>query len=134
MLRREYEGETRDICKDNGIAYMAYSPTAQGLLAGRFDDEACEAPARRKNILYQEPQFSKAKAVYRELEGMASSLGCKPIHLALAWVLEQENVLTAIVGSRKPEQIKDFAQAGNLKLSAGDLRQLELILTSQYDT
>ena len=55
ILQREYEGETREICHKNEISYMAYSPTAQGLLAGRLSNEATSFPARKWNKLYQEP-------------------------------------------------------------------------------
>ena len=46
------------------------------------------------------------------------------VKTALAWVLEQKNILTAIVGSRKPDQVSEFALAGDLRLSAEHLNQL----------
>ncbi|MEC8957368.1 MAG: aldo/keto reductase, partial [Nitrospinota bacterium] len=47
-----------------------------------------------------------------------------PIEVAVAWVLKQENIFTAIVGSRHPEQVAEFAPAGNLQLSAEHLTRL----------
>jgi aryl-alcohol dehydrogenase-like predicted oxidoreductase len=124
ILQRDYEGETRDICHKNEISYMAYSPTAQGLLAGRLSNEATAFPARKWNKLYQEPLLAKSKPIRSLINNIAEEIKAKPISVALAWVLEQKNILTAIVGSRKPSQVSEFAFAGNLKLSADHLNQL----------
>ena len=124
ILQREYEGETREICHKNEISYMAYSPTAQGLLAGRLSNEATSFPARKWNKLYQEPLLTNSKPVRSLINNIAEEIKTKPISVALAWVLEQKNILTAIVGSRKPDQVSEFAFAGNLKLSADHLNQL----------
>ena len=124
ILQRDYEGETRDICHKNEIGYMAYSPTAQGLLAGRLSNEATAFPARKWNKLYQEPLLTKSKPVRSLINNIAEEINTKPISVALAWVLEQKNIITTIVGSRKPDQVSEFAFAGNLKLSADHLNQL----------
>jgi len=58
------------------------------------------------------------------INNIAEEIKTKPISVALAWVLDQKNILTAIVGSRKPDQVSEFAFAGNLKLSADHLNQL----------
>ena len=103
---------------------MAYSPTAQGLLAGRLSNKATAFPARKWNKLYQEPLLTKSKPVRDLINNIAEETKTKPISVALAWVLEQKNILTAIVGSRKPDQVSEFAPAGDLRLSAEHLNQL----------
>ena len=55
---------------------------------------------------------------------IANELDCNPIEVATAWVLQQENIFTAIIGSRKPQQVTEFAPAGNLKLSQNHLSRL----------
>jgi aryl-alcohol dehydrogenase-like predicted oxidoreductase len=55
---------------------------------------------------------------------IANKLGCNPIEVAIAWVLQQENIFTAIIGSRKPQQVTEFASAGDLKLSQDHLSRL----------
>jgi aryl-alcohol dehydrogenase-like predicted oxidoreductase len=124
ILQRHYEGKTLDICHKNEIGYMAYSPTAQGLLAGRLSKEATTFPARKWNKLYQEPLLTKSKPVRSLINNIAEEVETKPIAVALAWVLAQKNILTAIVGSRKTDQISEFAFAGKLKLSNDHLSQL----------
>jgi aryl-alcohol dehydrogenase-like predicted oxidoreductase len=124
MLDRQYEGNTRAICKNSGLGYMAFSPTAQGLLAGRIDPEARNSPTRESNRFYQEPVFSKALNVLETVKDIANEVQRKPVEVAVAWVLAQENILTAIVGSRKVEQIRDFSGAADLELSKEQLQRL----------
>ena len=124
MLDRQYEGNTRQICKNSGLGYMAFSPTAQGLLAGRINKEARKSPTRESNRFYQEPVFSKALKVLETVKDIANETKRKPVEVAVAWVLAQENILTAIVGSRKVEQIREFRGAADLELSKEQLRRL----------
>ena len=133
ILQRNYEGKTRDICHKNEIGYMAYSPTAQGLLAGRLSIQATSFPARKWNKLYQEPLLTKSKPVRDLINNIADDIKTKPISVALAWVLAQKNIRTAIVGSRKPDQVSDFALAGDLKLSTEHLKQLNNISLSFHE-
>ena len=133
ILQRNYEGKTRDICHKNEMGYMAYSPTAQGLLAGRLSIEATAMPARKWNKLYQEPLLTKSKPVRDLINNIADDIKTKPISVALAWVLEQKNILTAIVGSRKPDQVSDFAIAGDLRLSTEHLKQLNNVSLSFHE-
>lgn len=127
LLKRDYEDESLEICKAAGISYMAYSPTAVGLLAGRTTEEACDFPARRGNLLYQEPSFSLSQEVRRMVKTIAEEIGRNPIEVAIAWVLKQDNFVTAIVGSRKPSQVTEFARAGDLILSAEHCSRLTAV-------
>ena len=124
LLQREYEDGTRDQCAASGIGYMAFSPTARGLLAGRIDAAARKSPTRQQYYLYSEPYFSRSQRVWNVLQSIAQELGAPPVNVALAWVLAQENVTTAVVGSRKVEQIREFCEAGDLQLSSGHLNRL----------
>lgn len=127
LLQREYEGRTLDLCKQYKIGYMAYSPTARGLLAGRVDDEARKSPTRRQYHLYQEPLLSRSKPVRDEVESIARELNTAPVNVSLAWVLSRDNVVTAVVGSKKPKQIEEFSQAGELQLSSAHLERLDRV-------
>jgi 1-deoxyxylulose-5-phosphate synthase len=124
LLDKQYEGKTREICKNASLGYMAFSPTAQGLLAGRISQEAKNFPARRHNQLYQEPMYSKSLKVLEVVKEIADETQSKPVEVAVAWVLAQDNILTAIVGSRKVEQIRDFSGAADLQLNPDQLQRL----------
>jgi len=124
MLERRYEGNTRQICKKAGLGYMAFSPTAQGLLAGRVNREARKFPTRESNRFYQEPLFFQALKALETVQNIADETGRKPVEIAVAWVLAQDNILTAIVGSRKVKQIREFSGAADLQLSKEQLQRL----------
>lgn len=124
LLQREYEGETRNMCQKAGVSYMAYSPTARGLFGGRVDDEARRPPTRQQYYLYQEPYFSKTKPALDLLAEIAQELDTTPINVAVAWVIAQDNLTTAVVGSRKWQQIQEVCPAGDLKLSPEQLQRL----------
>ena len=124
LLDRRYEGKTRELCKNASLGYMAFSPTAQGLLAGRLDQEARNSPVRRHNQFYQEPLYSKSLKVLEVVKQIAGETQSKPVEVAVAWVLAQDNILTAIVGSRKVEQIRDYSGAADLQLTDDQLKRL----------
>lgn len=124
LLEREYEGKTTQICQKHGLKYMAYSPTARGLLAKRMKEQDLLYSTRKKNELYNPPLYQEALKVFAVVEAIAKELKCQPIHVSLAWVLAQDNILTAIVGSRKTKQPKEFAAAANLKLTKDHLTRL----------
>lgn len=117
LLDRRYEGKALSLCIKSGIKYMAYSPTALGLLARAIQTTDLKYPARRNHPFFQEPLFSLGKKVFQKVKEVAEEVNAKPIHVALAWVLSRENLLTAIVGSRNPAQLPEIAQGGDLQLS-----------------
>jgi len=125
LLEREYEGASLEACKKAGIGYMAYSPTARGLLAGKFAKEDMGPSCRKNYEVYQEPLFSHSKKMYTEITSIAQEFGTEPINIALAWVLAQDNLFTAIAGSRKPHQVPEFAKAGDLLLTDETLARLK---------
>ena len=121
LLEREYEAQDLKLCQDAGIGTMVYSPSARGLLGGRLK---ADSPTRQQYEVYQEPLFGHSKKVLKTVKAIAEELSTPPINVAVAWVLSRPNVVTAAVGSRKPEQIKQFCRAGDLELSPEHLSRL----------
>ena len=124
LLQREYEGEHLKQCEKAGIGYMAYSPTARGLLAGRVDEEALKVPARREYSLYHHPNFENSLVVREAVQEVAQEINTAPVNVALAWVIQQRNIVTAVIGSRKADQVKEFCTAGEITLSPDQLDRL----------
>jgi len=124
LLQREYEGEHLEQCERASIGYMACSPSARGLLAGRFDEEALQAPIRREYKLYQQPYFDDSEIVRHTAQEIAHEINTTPINVALAWVIQQKNITTAVVGSRKVDQVKEFCAAGEITLTSDQLDRL----------
>lgn len=124
LLDRHYEGKTRALCQQAETKYMAYSPTAMGLLARDLSKAELKHPARRNHPLYQEPVFSRALKVFNEVKKIALEINANPIHVTLAWTLTQKNILTAIVGSRNSAQVHEFVKSGDLLLGKQHLDRL----------
>jgi aryl-alcohol dehydrogenase-like predicted oxidoreductase len=124
LLDRAYEGDTLNLCKNADIPYMAFSPTAQGLLAKSMSREDLEIPTRKHHFLYKNPVYPHARIVWETVRDVANEICCKPVEVALAWVLTRDNIFTAIVGSRKPEQVQEFAKSTELKLNSNQLQRL----------
>ena len=97
LLDRRYEDQTLNHCQNSGIPYMAYSPTGQGLLCGRLDEPSRQAPpTRQNNPFFQSRLFSQSKKLYDAVCAIAAELHRKPVEVALAWVLAQPNILSAL--------------------------------------
>ena len=124
LLQREYEGENLEKCEKAGIGYMACSPSALGLLAGRIDEEALKTPMRRENKLYRQPYFDDSEIVRDTVQEIAQEINTAPINVALAWVIQQKNITTAVVGSHKVDQVKEFCAAGEITLTSDQLERL----------
>ena len=124
LLRRTFEGEHLKQCEKAGIGYMACSPSARGLLAGRIGEEALKAPARREYRLYRQPEFGASQIVRDTVQEIAEEINTAPMSVALAWVTQQRNITTAVVGARKGDQVKEFCAAGDITLTSDQLDRL----------
>jgi aryl-alcohol dehydrogenase-like predicted oxidoreductase len=122
LLRRELEAEVIPLCAASGISQVVWSPLAQGILTGKYapgqappdDSRAGRMTARPMGKLFQDPVLEAA----RRMAGVAEAAGMRPAELALAWVLRQENVASAIVGATRAEQVSENARAAGVRLSA----------------
>ncbi|GAB4286853.1 MAG TPA: general stress protein [Opitutae bacterium] len=124
LLEREYEDETEAMCMAAGIPFMAYSPTGKGLLARRLNAEDLKFHAREGDSMYSPELYPEALKVFSLVEEIAQERGIKPIEVALAWVLSRINTLTAIVGSKNPGQVADFADTPHHTLSEEEITRL----------
>ena len=137
MLKRDVESELLGWCAENGIGVVAYSPMQNGLLAGRFTKERVAAfPSddwRRGSPFFMEPALSKNLRLVEGLKSVASR-GRKSVgELAVAWVLRRPEVTSAIVGSRKPEQVDETAGAAGNPLSAEEEKEIDRLLAERQE-
>jgi aryl-alcohol dehydrogenase-like predicted oxidoreductase len=124
LLQRTYEGENLRECEKAGIGYMACSPSARGLLAGRLDEVTVNTPARSEYPLFAPSAISGSEDMRQIIQEIAEEINTAPINVALAWVIQQKNVTTAVVGSRKVDQVKEFCAAGEITLTSDQLDRL----------
>ena len=128
LLERGYEGDILKQCEKAGIGYMACSPSARGLLAGRLDEEALKPTARREYHLYGQSGLNNSEILRDTVQEIAQEINTAPINVALAWVIQQKNITTAVVGSRKVDQVKEFC--ADITLTSDQLDRLNKESTS----
>jgi len=130
LVRREIEQEILPYCEKQNIGVLAYSPMASGLLTGAWTAERhANLPAddwrKSKNPQFQEPLFSRNLRLVELLRAIGTSHRCSPGEVALAWVLRLPSVTAAIVGARKPGQLKELVGAAEVKLGEAEIASVE---------
>ncbi len=123
MVHRDIEAELVPFCLENGVAVIAYSSLALGLLTGGI------GPGRQfagDDLRRTDPRFSvenrrKAVAFADEIRPIAAGHGASVAELVIAWTLRQRGIGFALCGARNPEQARINARAGRLLLSDTDL-------------
>jgi aryl-alcohol dehydrogenase-like predicted oxidoreductase len=110
-----------------------FSPLAQGVLTGKYrPGDAPEGGTRaadpESNVFMQQLMNEEVLSAVDGLRSVASDAGLSMPQLALAWVLRQENVSSAIIGASRPEQVDDNASASGVKLSEDTISEIDRIL------
>ncbi|MFO0825425.1 MAG: aldo/keto reductase [Gemmataceae bacterium] len=133
MVRPEVEESILPYCKEHNIGVIAYSPMASGLLTGAMTRERIAAmPAddwrREKNKYYQEPLLTRNLNLVELLKKIGSRHGRTPGEVAIAWVLRHPAVTAAIVGARKPGQLKELVGAADWRLTPSEANEIDTYL------
>jgi aryl-alcohol dehydrogenase-like predicted oxidoreductase len=129
VVRREIEEEILPFCAAQNIGVIVYSPMYAGLLTGAMTKErvANFLPEdwRRNLPGFIEPQLSRNLRVVELLREIGNRHGLCPGEVAIAWTLNHPAVTAAIIGFRSPEQFAGIIGAGEFRLSAGELAEIE---------
>lgn len=128
LFWRHVERAAAPFCRDNRISILAYSPMAQGLLAGKFgpDHRFAKKDHRRRNRLMQPEHFRRVQDALSRLRPLAQQYGVSLGQLALAWVCAQPGTC-AIAGVRDAVQAGENARAADITLAPEDLAQMDAI-------
>ncbi len=129
LVRRQVEQSILPYCLRNGIGVISYAPMASGLLTGAMTRERAAAlPAddfRSRNPEFQEPKLSKNIELVERLRRIGARHGRSPGEVAIAWVLHNPAITGAIVGARNAQQAEGVMRAGDLKLTAEEIGEIE---------
>jgi aryl-alcohol dehydrogenase-like predicted oxidoreductase len=134
LLWREPETEVFPLCRANGISQIVWSPLAQGALTGKYQPgaappEGTRATHARMGRLMGEYLTDDVLERVQRLAPIAERHGISMAQLALAWVLREADVASAIVGASRPEQVHQNASASGIELDAETRAAIEAILT-----
>jgi aryl-alcohol dehydrogenase-like predicted oxidoreductase len=131
LIFRMIEDELLPLCRQHGVGVIAYNPLAGGMLSGRyrFDQEVAEGRftlGHGSGEMYRRRYWNQAvfSAVDR-MAGLAREAGLGMVELAVAWVLAQPGLSSAIVGASKPEQLAASLAASDIDLPAEVLTSLD---------
>jgi aryl-alcohol dehydrogenase-like predicted oxidoreductase len=133
LLWREPEAEVIPLCAANGISQIVWSPLAQGVLTGKYRPGAPPPPGTRATSeemggflawLMRDETLSAVE----QLKPIAADAGLSLAQFALAWVLREPNVSSAIVGASRPEQLEDNAAASGAKVDPALFARAEEIV------
>lgn len=124
IVNRDAEVELLPVCQEYGLGVVTYSPLARGVLTGKYlpgqalpaDSRAARGDVRIREAELREESFVAAEALKKYVEKKECSL----VHFALAWVLANPIITSAIVGPRTEAQFEDYLGCLELPITAED--------------
>ena len=136
LLWRKPEEKVIPLCAANGISQIVWSPLGQGVLSGKYSADS--PPPRGTRATSEEMggfmdrlmQRPVLEAVQR-LKPLAASAGLSLAQFALAWVLREPNVASAIIGASRPDQVEENAAASGAEVDPALLLEAERILADE---
>jgi aryl-alcohol dehydrogenase-like predicted oxidoreductase len=141
LLERYVEREVMPFCAKQGIGQVVFSPLAQGVLTGKYrpgqqPDEGTRAADSRSNGGMQRFLNDATLTAVQNLESVAQEAGLTLPELALAWVLRQPTIASAIIGASRPKQVKQNVKAADVTLSDDLVKRIDEVLGDavSYDT
>jgi len=125
LLDRVIEREVLPHATNAGISIIAYSPLAQGLLAGRYSPYIRpRSLVQQANSRFSPRNLARLTELSRLLSEVAAARNRTPSQVALNWVISKENVI-GIPGVKNPENVRDDAGAVGWRLTESESKQLE---------
>jgi len=134
MLWRVIEAEVVPVCEELGIGQIVWSPMAQGVLSGKYLPGQPPPAGSRATDDKSGANFVSAwlrddvLTAVQKLRPIADGIGLTMAQLAIAWVLQNPNVSSAIVGATRPEQVHDNVKASGVKLDADTMKAIDEIV------
>jgi methylglyoxal reductase len=127
MLDRGLEAAHLPYLHKNNIAFLAYSPLANGLLSGKVTAgrEFSGDDLRRNNARFTDENRQWVAQVLRQFEPIAEEHAATIAQVVIAWTLEQPGVTHALVGARQRKQARENAAAGDVMLSSAELKTID---------
>lgn len=128
----QVENEILTWCERNEVGVVAYGPLQSGLLTGKFNQKNLQEldndDWRRRSEFFKEPLISEAFKFVEALKPIANRYGKSTTELAVAWVLMNSAVTSAIIGARRPEQVELNIGGAGWKISKEDMEEISRLI------
>jgi aryl-alcohol dehydrogenase-like predicted oxidoreductase len=134
MLWRVIEAQVIPACEELGLGQIVWSPIAQGVLTGKYKPgQAAPQGSRATDEKGGASMISRwmrddVLTKVAELQPIADEAGLSMAQLAVAWVLQNDNVSAAIIGASRPEQVTENAKAAGVRLEDTLLKAIDEVL------
>jgi 1-deoxyxylulose-5-phosphate synthase len=133
MIWRGIERDVLEVSRRHGISQIVWSPLAQGVLTGKYrpgepPPSDSRASSESMGMWMDKARDEQLLERVQQLRPIADELGITLAQLAIAWVLREPNVASAIIGASRPEQVEDNVGAVGVELSEDVLRRVDEIL------
>ena len=134
LNNRRFEDELAQVCRQEDVSLLPYSPLAGGVLSGKYNDGALPEGARFTNYLTGEERQRRmaarfinpvAEASTRRFAAIAADVGLSPVTLAVAWSKQHDFVASTIVGATALSQVDDLLAAATVTLSDETLARID---------
>ena len=132
MLWRVIEPEVVPASEEAGLGQIVWSPIAQGVLTGKYKPgqpppEGSRATDEKSgaNFISRFLRNEDLLAKVQNLRPIADEVGLSMAQLAVAWVLQNQNVASAIIGATRPAQVEENVKAAGVKLEADVLKKID---------
>jgi len=135
LLHRRPEKKVMPLCAAHGVSQIVWSPLAQGVLSGKYAPGSkppadSRAASGAMGGMMQSLLRDDILVAVEKLKPLAAEAGCSLSQFALAWVLREPNVASAIVGATRPEQLDENVAAVDFTIDPALFRRAEQILAS----
>jgi aryl-alcohol dehydrogenase-like predicted oxidoreductase len=133
LLDRRIERELVPACNAHGLGILPYFPLASGFLTGKYRPGEPPPEGTRLAVMGQRAEQTlndKNFAVLAKLEAFAKVRDRSMLELAIGWLASQPHVGSVIAGATSPEQVEQNIKAGEWRLSADDLAEVDSLTRS----
>ena len=127
LWSREPEQEIFEVCKELGITFVSYSPLGRGFLTGAYKTRSDFEPGdfRLSNPRFTDAAIKENIKFVEVIDQMAKAKNATKAEIALAWILNHNNEITAIPGTRRIDRLEENLGAYNVHLTTEDMKLIE---------
>jgi aryl-alcohol dehydrogenase-like predicted oxidoreductase len=127
LWSRDAESGVLDLCRELGIAFVAYSPLGRGFLTGAVTDVSAlsDQDWRRHQPRFADGNLARNLGLLDDLQAVAERHGCASAQAALAWTMARHEHVIPIPGARRVAHVEQNAAAVSIVLDDGDLARLD---------